>query len=472
MSVFSDKALEARAQATAEPLRHMQEKGVRFSQFEMPDINGYMRAKLMPLTKSLSAAGSGCSTLIMSGRSGDMISFTPWSNFENGFPKMVAVGDLDTLIDWPWSDGMSAILSDIYMEDGTPCPLAPRHILRRAIEACREQNLEPKATLEYEVYLFHADDELLDAGAYDKLRPFGRGPDFYSVTRFPHFEELAKKFLDRMVAVGIDVDVFHTEYGAGMFEFALGVEDALTAADNAVRAKLYFKQLCAEFGLVATFMPALKLPAAASCSGAHINVSLWRDGQNAFWDSEKKSMSALAENFAAGILRYLPDLHALYRPWINSYRRFDHTEWNPINTTWGMDNHTVALRGVTGAVPAKACRFEHRVAGPDINPYLGLAGCLFSGIRGIKDQMRPPAPCKGNAGESDAVQLPSSLRASASSLRESTFAREVFGDLFVEHFAQLKDDEVDEFKEATAGLPDPDPAKVTAWEFERYFEWS
>ena len=44
-----------------------------------------------------------------------------------------------------------------------------------------------------------------------------------------------------------------------MYEFTLAPKPVLQAADDATRTKLYFKQLCIERGLVASFMPVIHL---------------------------------------------------------------------------------------------------------------------------------------------------------------------------------------------------------------------
>jgi glutamine synthetase len=55
-------------------------------------------------------------------------------------------------------------------------------------------------------------------------------------------------------------------------------------------------------------------------------------------------MSALMRHFLAGVLEKLPECMALYAPVINSYKRYVEGTWAPLNTTWGMDNRTCAVR--------------------------------------------------------------------------------------------------------------------------------
>ena len=57
------------------------------------------------------------------------------------------------------------------------------------------------------------------------------------------------------------------------------------------------------------------------------------------------------------------------------------------------------------------------------------------------------------------LDLPSTLFDAAGLLRKSKAARDLFGDAFVEHYAQSREWEEREFRKA-----------ITDWEMERYFE--
>ncbi|MFL0294863.1 hypothetical protein ACJH6J_28040 [Mycobacterium sp. SMC-18] len=353
--VASQRKMECEAS-----LARLSESGARFAQMEFSDINGVFRGKLTTLEKGLSTSGTGVSTLMMSARSGDEIVLTEWSDFSNGFPKMVAVADPGTATEWPWNPEIAGVLCDLFMEDGSPCPLDGRQMLRRIASEYADLGIEARAALEWEFYLYEVDDALMREKRYRELKTFGRGLDFYSVTRTPSFAPLAIEFLSRTKSVDIDVEVFHTEYGHGMYEYTCGHETALKAADDAVRSKAYLRQLCDELSVVPTFMPALHRGTNDSANGCHHNVSLWRDGRNAFWDPQTEQLTEIGRWFAGGVLATMSDFHLVMRPWVNSYRRFDHQAWNPVDASWGLDNHAVALRLVHGSVPAKHTRFEHR----------------------------------------------------------------------------------------------------------------
>ncbi|MGA5546206.1 glutamine synthetase family protein [Mycobacterium sp. NPDC051198] len=462
-----------RGPAAAEAAARLAQTGARFGQMEFSDINGVFRGKLTTLDKALAPGGTGISTLVMSARSGDVVVLTEWSDFANGFPKMVAVADPDTAVEWPWKPNTAGVLCDLYMEDGSECILDGRHMLRRIAAEYASEGLEPRAAIEWEFYLYEVDDALMRAKRFRELQPFGRGLDYYSVTRDPSFVPLATEFLDRAHSIGIDVEVFHTEYGHGMYEYTCGHAPLLKSADDAIRSKAYLRQLCADHGVVPTFMAALHQGTDDSHNGCHHNVSVWRDGQNMFWNEESGGVSQLGHWFAGGVLATMPDFHLVMRPWVNSYRRFDRLDWNPVDASWGLDNHAVALRVVHGAVPRKHARFEHRVPSPDVNPYLSLAAVFWGGLYGIRNRIEPPEMCAGDpVGAGRYAALPATLPDSIRAFSESPLARECFGDKFVDQYSRLKDDEWNAYTHwcEEEGIDPAGPA-ITDWEFQQYFNW-
>ncbi len=465
--------LERRHQESLALLRRFTDHGVRYVQMEMPDVNGTVRGKIVPLKKALAAYGTGISTGLVAARSGDELVATPFTSIETGLPKMVALADYATLQRWPWRPEMAAVLCDLVMEDGTPCPIDARHLLKRFLKVYEKERLEVRAAFEFEVCLFHGDPELLRQQRYRELRPFGRGWDFYSLTRFPSFDSLAVTFMDRMAALGVQVEAFHTELGHGMLEFTLAHEPALKAADDATRAKLHMKQLCEELGLVASFMPVIHLGTGDSACGLHHNVSVWRDGMNALWDGQTGGLSRLGRQLAAGMIETMPDFHLVFRPWINSYRRMDRWLFSPEDASWAVDNHSVALRVVHGAYPEKLTRLEHRVCGTDINPYLTLAVILWSGRYGIENGLDPgPYAERDLRKDSRFKPLARRLPESIAAFKESPRVRDCLGPLFVEHFAKLKEEEWSDFA-AWAGENkiDAEAPAITDWEFKHYFVW-
>jgi glutamine synthetase len=253
----------------------------------------------------------------------------------------------------------------------------------------------------------------------------------------------------------------HTETGPGVIEAALRVDDALRAADKGALFKTFAKVLMQRRGLMATFM--------AKCSNdypgqsGHIHISLCDpvSGDNRFHDpSSPQGLSDTMRHFVAGQVRYMPELLPMVCSTVNAYRRLVPGMWAPTHANWAVENRTTAIRAIPAG--AKGTRSEYRLGPADANPYLALAAALASGLRGIEERLDPPAAAVGNAYENPgegAQRLPSTLREATTAFGESTVARELFGDTFVDHYAATRDWEDRENRK-----------HISDWDLARYFE--
>ena len=123
---------------------------------------------------------------------------------------------------------------------------------------------------------------------------------------------------------------------------------------------------------------------------------------------------------------------------------------------WGEDNRTCAFRVVGHG---KGLRLESRLAGGDCNPYLAFAAIIAMGLDGIDRELDLEPALQGNAYDSDAPRIPSSLHEAIALLEASSFAREAFGDEVVDHYLNAARLEQRAFESA-----------VTDWELSAHFE--
>ena len=435
----------------------MRAEGIRFVQVETPDLDGGLRGKFLALDKGLSAE-IGWSNIIYGLTTADDVYLSPFSSYENGFADVYGKPDPATVCRLPWRPDTVAVVLDIHDADGTMTPECPRTMLRCAADKAAAMGFEPRFAVEYEVFVYYADDDASPPSP-STLSPVSRGRNAYSLVRLPALRAIFETFMQRMEEVGVPVVSMHTELGHGAIEFALAHAPALAAADAALRAKTYLKELCAERGMIATFMA--KLDAALPGCGAHVHQSLWRDGENVFWDGTGPSETA--KHYAAGQLEHLPALTALCMPTINAYRRRGWEHWVPENASWGDDNRSAAMRLITRPVPHGA-RFENRLPGADSNAYLTIGGMLAAGLDGIERGLVPPPICTGNAALDESyTQLPVSLEDAVDLFRGSAFLRRTFGDRFVDHYTLSRRAELDLWHAWQR-------SQVSAWEYERYFE--
>ena len=435
----------------------MRAEGVRFVQVETPELDGGMRGKLLALDKGLSSE-IGWSNIIYGLTTADDVYLSPFSSYDNGFADVYGKPDPATVCRLPWRPDTVAAVLDIHEADGTMTPECPRTMLRCAADKAAAMGFEPRFALEYEVFIYYVEE---NASTFSPatLTPVSRGQNAYSLVRLPALRAVFETFMQRMEEVGTPVVSMHTELGYGAIEFALAHAPALAAADGAMRAKTYLKELCAERGMIATFMA--KLDASLPGCGGHIHQSLWRDGENVFWDGA--GASEIAKQYAAGQLDHLPALVALCMPNINSFRRRDWQHWVPENASWGDDNRSAAMRLITRPVPHGA-RFENRLPGADSNAYLAIGGMLAAGLDGIEQGLTPPPPCTGNAALNESyTKLPATLEDAVDVFEGSAFLRRSFSDRFVDHYTLSRRTELDLWRTWQKN-------HVSAWEYERYFE--
>jgi glutamine synthetase len=149
----------------------------------------------------------------------------------------------------------------------------------------------------------------------------------------------------------------------------------------------------------------------------------------------------------------------MFAPTINSYKRLVEGAWAPTTLTWGIDNRTVALRVLNGG--SASCRVETRVIGADVNPYLALSACLAAGLYGIRHGLTLDQPATVGNGYQDESngRIPYTLKDATDNMKNSPIAKELFGDIFVDHFVQTRDWEWRQHLKV-----------VTEWEYKRYFE--
>lgn len=439
----------------------MVDGGIDMVQMEIPDLNGVLRGKFVAAKKVAGGSKSAVCTVLYQFTPADDVWSSQHSSYDNGFPDVLGVPDLTTAIELPWRKGTAAVIYDVNYHDGSPFPLSPRNVLRRVAERFGQTGYTPLFGVEMEAFVFHADRQLIEAGRYQDLTALGRLHHAYRLTQAEEARDLGTEFIRRMSSIGITVEVFHTELGPGAIEFALAPADALAAADNATRAKTYFRELCAEKGLVPTFMA--KWNMAQSGCGGHVHQSVWRNGENACYDAATGKFSHAGLNYIAGMLSSLQDCGVIFRPTVNSFRRFSVLAWAPENVSWGYDNRSAALRVITSPEP-KAYRVEHRVPGADANVYLSLAAMLAGGHRGLAERLVPQEAASGNAlNAGNCPKLANNLRDATEAFAGSDFCKEYFGAEFVEHYAASRRVELQHWNDWLAG-------QVTSFELARYFE--
>jgi glutamine synthetase len=376
------------------------------------------------------------------------------SSWERGYGDLVMAPDFATLRRLPWQAGTALMLADVHWLDDTPVLESPRQILERQLERLAERGWQAMVGTELEFIVFDDSYEQAWDKRYFDLVPSNQYNVDYSILGTSRIEPLLRDIRLGMRGAGMNVESAKGECNPGQHEIAFKYADALTTCDNHSIYKNGAKEIAAQRGFSLTFMAKYNEREGNSC---HIHLSLRTpEGEPVFAGDREHGVSPVFEHFLAGQIAGMRELSYFFAPNINSYKRYQAGSFAPTAVMWGIDNRTCSLRVVGHGL---SLRFENRVPGGDVNPYLAVSAIIAAGLHGVDNELPLDAAFAGNAYVADAPRVPTSLAQAARLLEDSTIAREAMGDVVVDHYTNAANVEVAAFD-----------AAVTDWERIRSFE--
>lgn len=394
-------------------------EGTHTVELAVSDAAGVLRGKRIPAAAWPSVARGGIHMASL------LYTWTPrcevrdddeWLDPAKGWPDMHAVPLLDDIRAVPWRPGSALVMCDVFEQDGTELPVAPRSALKRVLAKAASMGFEVYTGFEVEFYLFDAQTK---QPRHDDIQCYG-------LARAAEYEDIVAPIRNQLTEFGIPIEASNTEYAPGQIEVNVRYDEALRTTDNAVLFRNGVKEIAQQHGSIASFMA--KPSYDQSGSGVHLHHSLWRDGSNVFSDDGK--LSGVGRWYLGGLQRHMAEFTLFGSPTPNSYKRRQPYSFCPQNASWGHDNRTVGLRVIEGE--PSAVRIEQRDGSSDANPYLISAAQIAAGLRGIEEQIEPTEPTDADAySDTTAEPLPATVPEAVAALRDSALAKETFGELLV-----------------------------------------
>ncbi|MCW2974579.1 MAG: glutamine synthetase, type, partial [Thermoleophilia bacterium] len=277
--------------------------------------------------------------------------------------------------------------------------------------------------------------------------------------------DVRKQAVLALEKMGIQVEYSHHEVAPSQHEIDIRYNHALPMADSALTYRVVVKEVASRNGLHATFMP--KPLHGENGSGMHVHMSLFKDGDNAFFDaSDKHHLSGTAKSFIAGVLRHAREMSIVLAQTVNSYKRLVPGFEAPVYVAWSQRNRSALVR-VPFYHPGqeKATRFELRCPDPTCNPYLAFAVMVHAGLDGIENGYELEDPMDSNLFDLTHEErkrlgiqnLPGSLGEAINYAEDSEFLLKALGEHVHTRLIGLKRAEWDEYR-----------TQVSPWELERY----
>ncbi|MEG0254937.1 MAG: type I glutamate--ammonia ligase [Vagococcus sp.] len=370
--------------------------------------------------------------------------------------------DVSTFMIFPWESEkgkVARLICDVYNTEGQPFEGDPRGNLKRVLKEMNELgftgfNIGP----EPEFFLFKLDehgkptDQLNDQGGYFDFAPTDLG------------ENCRRDIVLELEGLGFEVEASHHECAPGQHEIDFKYANAIEACDNIQTFELVVRTIARKHGLHATFMP--KPLYGIAGSGMHINMSLFDEKGNVFYDENgEDGLSQTAYHFLGGLLKHARGYTAVCNPIVNSYKRLVPGYEAPVYVAWSGKNRSPLVR-----VPSSrglSTRLELRSVDPTANPYLAMAVLLQSGLDGIKKEIVPPAAVDRNIyvmteeerNEAEITDLPSTLHNAIKAMRKDEVVKEALGSHIYNNFVEAKKMEWSAFRQ-----------QVSEWEREQYLE--
>ncbi|MCW2950596.1 MAG: glutamine synthetase [Thermoleophilia bacterium] len=433
-------------------LKAANDADVTFVRLWFNDIIGNVKSFEIPVGELENA--------IRNGMGFDGSSITGFNRIEES--DMVALPDLDTFAVMPYdvADGhkVGRMICDVVVP-GTHEPYEgdPRWVLRQALKRAADLGFDTvNVGPELEFFLFEDDTpalKTLDRGGY------------FDLTTLDAKGDVRKQAVLALERMGIDVEYSHHEVAPSQHEIDIRYNHALPMADSALTYRVVVKEVASRNGLHATFMP--KPLHGENGSGMHVHMSLFKDGDNAFFDaSDKHHLSATAKSFIAGVLRHAREMSIVLAQTVNSYKRLVPGFEAPVYVAWSQRNRSALVR-VPFYHPGqeKATRFELRCPDPTCNPYLAFAVMVHAGLDGIEKGYELEDPMDSNLFDLTHHErkrlgisnLPGSLGEAINYAEDSEFLLEALGEHVHSRLIGLKRAEWDEYR-----------TQVSPWELERY----
>ena len=429
-------------------LRTVEERGVRFVRLWFTDVLGTL--------KSFAITPAELEGALEEGMTFDGSAIQGYSRVQES--DMLALPDPSTfeIVPWRGEDApVARMFCDIKHLSGDPFEGDPRHVLKRNLDRAREKGFTFYTAPEMEFFIFESADRpepIDDAG-------------FFDLTELDMVSDLRRQTIVTLEAMGIPVEYSFHELGPSQHEIDLRYTDALTMADNVMTFRQVVKQVAADLGVYATFMP--KPIEGAFGSGMHTHLSLFEGDVNAFHDpGDEYGLSKVGRSFIAGLLHHAREITAVTNQTVNSYKRLIAGYEAPVHICWARNNESALVRVPTPKRGKESStRIEFRSPDPACNPYLAFSVMLAAGLEGVEQGYDLPAEATNNIYEMTPEEraaegigsLPQSLTEAITVMEDSELVAETLGEHVFDYFIRNKRQEWLDYK-----------AHVSPWELDRY----
>jgi len=348
------------------------------------DNGGVVRAKQVPLSRvaAFHLNGLGASYSWAMFCIDDALPMTPYFS---------VVGDMRMKADLSAArvlgNGLAWAPVCLFNQDGSPLAHCPRGSLQRQVTALAGDGLAARSAFEIEFTAFDAATGEVGTGVAYGLRAMMDNEAFFA------------GIVAGLATAGVSVEQIHAEAGRGQIELSTPPLDPVAAADTLVVTRLVICRVAREHGKLVSFAPQALTDGIGS--GAHVHVSLTRDGLPIFSGGDgPRELTADGASAIGGIVAELPNALGVLAPSLLSTARLQAGKWSGAYICWGVENREAAVRLCQATLGnPHGANVEIKVTDHTANPYAALAVILGLAHHGITTNapLPPEAPVDPSA---------------------------------------------------------------------------
>ena len=214
--------------------------GVRNVRFELPDMHGTSRSKIVRMGHTGRYAQHGLNmyggTVVLDSRS-DVVPGTLF-NEEVAYGDQLLRPDPATAAIVPWVEATGRMICDTTWPDGRPLEAAPRYVFQRVLDRCHRLGYEVLSGIEPEFYLVDATSKA----------PLFEGHHIFNTPRNTYVP-LIERIIAEMGQFGIDLITANCEYAGSQWEINFAPARGIVGPDIAFSFKNGVKEMAQHGGL-------------------------------------------------------------------------------------------------------------------------------------------------------------------------------------------------------------------------------
>ena len=378
------------------------------SSWPSPTCKGRLQGKRFAarffLDEVLEHGTEGCNYLLAVDTDMNTVDGYAMSSWERGYGDFAMHPDLGTLRRIPWNAGTALLIADLAWNDGSPGRRrAPADPAPPAGPARRARLHRPRR---HRAGVHRLQGHLragLGRATTASCTPANQYNIDYSVLGTGRIEPLLRRIRNEMAAAGLTVESAKGECNPGQHEIVFRYDEALVTCDQHAIYKTGAKEIAAQEGVSLTFMAKYNEREGNSC---HIHLSLQRRGRRQRHGRRRRP---------GGMSRSCGTSWPASSPRCVTSRSSTRPTSTPTSASSPAPSRPPPSPGATTTAPAPCgssataarMRFENRLPGGDVNPYLAVAGtgrgraCTAS-----SSELELPEACTGNAYTADVRARP------------------------------------------------------------------